>query len=80
MVYTQLLTTGASENTKKMNIYDFAGNEWEWTVEKIDNTNNPCINRGGYYGYYGSNFTSSYRNNNGITISDFTIGLRSVLY
>ena len=28
-----LLTTGASEETNKMNIYDFAGNEWEWTLE-----------------------------------------------
>ncbi len=28
-----LLTTGASEYTNKMNIYDFAGNEYEWTLE-----------------------------------------------
>ncbi len=28
-----LLSTGASETTKKLNIYDFAGNEWEWTLE-----------------------------------------------
>ena len=31
---SKLLTTGASEYTNKMNIYDFAGNEYEWTLEK----------------------------------------------
>lgn len=30
------LTTGASEQTKKMNIYDFAGNGFEWTLEEYD--------------------------------------------
>ena len=47
--YYQLLTTGASEDTNKMNIYDFAGNEYEWTLEKTTITNYPCSYRGGYY-------------------------------
>ena len=33
-----LLTTGASEACKKMNIYDLAGNVWEWTLEYTSNT------------------------------------------
>ena len=48
-----LLTTGASEQNKKMNIYDFAGNEWEWTLEMATYTNNPCSNRGGNCNDYG---------------------------
>ena len=42
-----LLTTGASEACKKMNIYDLAGNVWEWTLEFSPNTNNAFANRGG---------------------------------
>ena len=48
-----LLTTVASEQNKKMNIYDFAGNEWEWTLEMATYTNNPCSNRGGNCNDYG---------------------------
>ena len=44
-----LLTTGASEETKKMNIYDFAGNEYEWTLEKTSDSSGPCASRGGSY-------------------------------
>lgn len=44
-----LLTTGASEETKRVNIYDFAGNEWEWTLEKTSSMNNVCARRGGNY-------------------------------
>ena len=34
-----LLTTGASEYSNKMNIYDLAGNEYEWTLEHAITTN-----------------------------------------
>lgn len=45
--YNQLLTTGASEQTNKMNIFDLAGNEWEWTLEHgTSNTDYPCVARG----------------------------------
>ena len=42
-----LLTTGASDACKKMNIYDLAGNVWEWTLECEASTGLPCVNRGG---------------------------------
>ena len=56
-----LLTTGASEDTKKMNIYDFAGNVYEWTLEKRIDDNSPCAIRGGSYVYGGSGGAASNR-------------------
>ena len=44
-----LLTTGASEDTNKMNIYDFAGNVREWTLAYTTNTALPAVVRGGNY-------------------------------
>ena len=43
-----LLTTGATEDTTLQNIYDIAGNVWEWTLEMSD-TIGPCVARGGCY-------------------------------
>ena len=79
---TILLTTGASEYTNKMNIYDFAGNEFEWTLEKTTNTNSPCCNRGGSYNRYGFDYPASYRNFTGATDCGTygDIGLRPSLY
>ena len=39
-----LLTTGATEDTTLQNIYDIAGNVWEWTLEMSD-TIGPCVAR-----------------------------------
>ena len=75
-----LLTTGASEETNKMNIYDFAGNEYEWTLEKTASTYNPCSNRGGYYSRYGSSHPASIRGSYLATSSFYGIGLRVSLY
>mgnify|MGYP004461142523 CR=1 FL=1 len=77
-----LLTTGASEQNKKMNIYDFAGNELEWTLEKTTFTYGHCSSRGGYYGNYGGSygFPASYRSNYDTTDSHYIIGLRVSLY
>ena len=55
-----LQNTGSSENWKANNIYDLAGNVWEWTQE-ADNTGNRA-SRGGYYGYNGSGSPASNRN------------------
>ena len=52
-------STGYSEYWKANNIYDFAGNCWEWTQE-ADNTNDRAL-RGGSYNYYGSGRPASSR-------------------
>ena len=75
-----LLTAGASEETNKMNIYDFAGNEWEWTLEKTSDSYSPCASRGGGYSGTGSSNPASCRNNGSTTDSYNVIGFRGALY
>ena len=64
---------------KQCNIFDMAGNCFEWTTETSSNSNLPCVIRGGFY--YGSNNYASSRNNDGITsyaYSDYSF--RPLLY
>ena len=76
-----LLTAGATEETNKMNIYDFAGNEYEWTLEKTSYSFAPCAFRGGDYSFTGSDYPASYRSSSGTPHSDnVSIGFRSALY
>ncbi len=75
-----LLTTGASIGTKKMNIYNFASNEAECTLEKATDSYNPCCNRGGSYFSTGSVSPASSRIINDPSISNVLIGLRVSLY
>lgn len=44
-----LIPTGSAEYTKTNNIYDMAGNVWEWTTEAYSTYGRVC--RGGYYDY-----------------------------
>jgi len=60
--------TGSSENWKANNIYDLAGNVWEWTQE-AGNTNGRA-GRGGCYNLHGSNYPASNRANNSPVSSD----------
>ena len=79
--YFQALTTGASETTKKMNIYDFAGNMWEWTLEYYNNIYNPCTLRGG--GYWSSQYTdeaAATRTRLGLESIADSWGFRATLY
>ena len=47
--HAALLTTGAADRNKVMNIYDFAGNLTEWTIGVYSSTHWPCVVRGNSY-------------------------------
>ena len=58
-----VLTAGASEETKLQNIYDIAGNLYEWTLE-FEGINYPCVSRGGsYYNSASVNYAMCHINN-----------------
>ncbi len=74
-----LLTTGGTEQSKVMNIYDIAGNVREWTLEKADFTNSPCAYRGGYFTDPGSRSPAADRVNNSTAYS-YDFGFRVSLF
>ena len=75
-----LLTTGGTEQSKVMNIYDIAGNVWELTLEKISDTIYPCAYRGGGFGSTGSDNPAAYRYNNSTDLSNVSVGFRVSLF
>ena len=84
------LATGSVSNFKLKNIYDMAGNMYEWTTETgYHNTSSSAtttgtkyaVLRGGGFSGYGTNYPVSCRN--GVDTTTFTyvtIGFRVVLY
>ena len=75
-----LLTTGASDACKKMNIYDLAGNVWEWTLEYNTDTDHFGAVRGGNYRFAGTGAPASYRLSNDMTSSSRFTGFRTSLF
>ena len=78
------LSTGATERNKKKNIYDLAGNMWEWTLEHATyvyrGTSDPCAIRGGGFIDSGGIGPASYRSNFPASDSNFHLVLRVSLY
>ena len=70
--------TGYSENWKANNIYDFAGNCYEFTQEADDTTYRAY--RGGSYNHSGSSFPASYRGYSIPTYTGSFYGSRPTLY
>ena len=71
------LATGASDDFKVYNIYDMAGNMWEWIEEKSDNYG--CI-RGGSFGGIGNITFVDARGCFGKNEISVSIGFRVVFY
>lgn len=77
--YYQLLTTGASDDIRIMNIYDFAGNISEWTLEYSKDNSKPYVCRAGGCDDSGSDFPVSIRYNYS-TYQSYFFGFRATLY
>ena len=75
-----LLTTKASDSFAKQNIFDFAGNVWEWTLEYSSKTSTPCTIRGGSYDSASAENNANYRNNGNSTFSYYSVGFRVTIY
>ncbi len=73
--HAALLTTGAADRNKVMNIYDFAGNVAEWTIGVYSSTHWPCVVRGNSYNsgsnaaYHGDAAWYDYDGNIGFRVS-----------
>lgn len=57
------IPAGSAEYTKTNNIYDMAGNVWEWTTEAYSTNYRVC--RGGNYSNIGNYYPVAYRNYGG---------------
>ena len=75
-----LLTTGGTEQSKIMNIYDVAGNVWEWTLEKTSGTIRPCARSGGGFYGPGSYSPAAYRDVTSTDESSDVFGFRVSLF
>lgn len=70
--------TGNSETWKANNIYDMAGNVYDWTIEA--NYTYSRVLRGGSFYYSGSSYPASYRDDSSSSDRDTVYGCRSALY
>ena len=71
-------TTGSDANYAVKNIYDLAGNVWEWTMEAYNSTSR--VYRGGCYNGSGEYYPASHRDVDTPSYSYDYIGFRSALY
>lgn len=73
-----ILSTGASNTTQKMNIYDFAGNMKEWTLEHA--TERDCSARSGCFTNFGDYRPAAVRMNAQITQTGYDYAFRVTFY
>ena len=76
-----LLTTGATSRNSTLNIYDLAGNVWDWTLEQYTSDSRyPCAIRGGAYDYYDYGYPASDHAYHSTTYSKASYGFSPVLW
>ena len=75
-----LITTGSSEETKVKNIYDIAGNLWEFTLEKTEYSEYPTCKRGGSFVNDGDDYPISIRSDSKSDFFGGSAGFRPTLY
>ena len=75
-----LVTTGTSEQSKVMNIYDVAGNVYEWTLGGRTTPRPPFVRGGGYFNNTGSVVHASIRNGFSTEGSNFNFGFRVEIF
>lgn len=73
------LTSGSNTIFSKQNIFDFAGNVWEWTLENTNNDANVCVPRGGSFEDTTEN-KANYRGNTYASFSYYGVGFRVAIY
>lgn len=73
------LTTGSNVVFSKQNIFDFAGNAWEWTLENTNDSANTCVLRGGSFEDTTEN-KANYRGNSYSSFSYYSVGFRVTIY
>ena len=87
-VETGVTVEGDPKRNSACNIYDMAGNMWEWTTETgkydsaAENATTYAVLRGGSFGNRGSDSPVSYRHGNDTVSNSCSInfGFRVVLY
>ena len=70
--------TGTNEAWQANNIYDLAGNVWDWTIEAYNP--NLRVFRGGRCNRSGSAYPASFRGNDVPSGTSSVLGSRSALY
>ena len=75
-----LLTTGADSSFSVQNIYDIAGNVYEWTLDYTSLSSIPCVRRGGDYTNNGSSGPAVIRYGDTTTNFSDRIGFRVSIY
>ena len=79
---TGTFVNDSNKNTAQKNIFDVAGNVWEWTTEIPQYSEANAVFRGGCAYDDGSVYVAACRNgyNSATAVADWHIGFRLVLY